>query len=199
LRKRRILSRVSDFDIGISDFGSCFDVRTQDIFRSCQIHELGSNRKRVTLNNLWGHLGLRIHRSQLPALDGIRSAQEFRAILDRERARVNRNGHEFSLVVFDLGSVSPDSAHARRVADGLKRRLRAIDEIGWFDERRIGVVLPYTAPEGALKVADDVTRTISNGNLAPSYTVYTYPSRWMAGDNPDPQRQIAAISLKGES
>ena len=151
------------------------------------------------LTRLGGYLGLRIYRSRLPALDGIRSAHEFRAILDRERARVNRNGHEFSLVVFDLGSVSPDSAHARRVTDELKHRVRAIDEIGWLDEQRIGVALPYTAPEGALKVADDVTRTISNGTLAPSYTVYTYPSRWMAGDNPDPQRRIAAVSLKGES
>ena len=131
----------------------------------------------------------------MPALDGIRSAQEFRAILDRERARVNRNGHEFSLVVFDLGSVNQDSAHARRLADVLSHRVRATDEIGWFDERRIGVALPYTAPEGALKVADDVCQTISTRALAPSYTVYTYPSRWMAaGDNPDPQRRVAGIS-----
>ena len=147
------------------------------------------------LKRVRGYLGLRIRKNQVPALDGIRSAQEFRAILDRERARVNRNGHEFSLVVFDIGSVSQDGAHARHVTDGLKHRVRAIDEIGWLDERRIGVVLPYTAPEGALKLADDVCQTITTGVFFPSYTVYTYPSRWMAaGDNPDPQRPIAAIS-----
>jgi hypothetical protein len=151
------------------------------------------------LTRLWGHFGLRIHRNQLPALDGIRSAQEFRAILERERARVNRNGHEFSLVVFELGSVSQDSAHARHVTDGLKHRVRAIDEIGWLDEHRIGVVLPYTAPEGALKLADDIGQTITTRALSFSYTVYTYPSRWMAGDNPDRQRRIAAISLKEKS
>ena len=135
----------------------------------------------MTLMSLWGYLGLRIHRNQVPALDGICSAEKFRAVLNRERARVNRNGHEFSLVVFDLGSVSWDSAHTRHLAHVLSHRVRATDEVGWFDERRIGVGLPCTGPEGALRVADDVCQTIANGALSPSYTVYTYPSRWMAG------------------
>ena len=39
--------------------------------------------KRVTLKRLGGYLGLPIHRNQVPALDGIRSAEQFRAILDR--------------------------------------------------------------------------------------------------------------------
>ena len=158
-------------------------------------HKKRRSEKRVTLKRLGGYLGLRIHRNQVPALDGIRSAQEFRAILNRERARVNRNGHEFSLVVFDLRNVNHNSAYARHVAHVLSHRVRATDEIGWFDEQRIGVALPYTAPEGALKVADDVCQTISTRTLSPRYTVYTYPSRWMAaGDPPDPQRRIAAIS-----
>lgn len=149
----------------------------------------------VSLRNLWGHLGVLIHRNQVPALDGICSAQEFRAILDRERARSNRNGHEFSLVVFDLGSVNEERARARRLAHVLSHRVRATDEIGWFDERRIGVALPYTALEGALKVADDVCQTISTSTFPPSYTVYSYPSRWMtSSDNPDPQHGGAGIS-----
>ena len=149
----------------------------------------------MSLRNLWGCLGPLMHRNQVPVLDGICSAQEFHAILDRERARVHRNGHEFSLVVFDLGSVSRDSAHARRLAHVLSRRVRATDEIGWFDERRIGVALPYTNPEGALKVADDICQSISTGDLSPIYTVYTYPSRSMVSDdNPDPQRRFGGIS-----
>lgn len=148
----------------------------------------------MTLKRRESYLGLRIHRNQVP-LDGMRSVQEFRAILDRERARANRNGHEFALVVFDLRNVNHNSAYARHLAHVLSHRVRATDEIGWFDEQRLAVALPYTAPEGALKVADDVCRTISTRALSPSYTVYTYPSRWMAaGDNPDPLRRFVGIS-----
>jgi PleD family two-component response regulator len=135
----------------------------------------------MTLKSIRRHFGRLIHRNQVPALDGIYSTQEFRAILDRERTRVNRNGHEFSLVVFDMGSVSRDSARARRLAHVLSHRVRATDEIGWFDERHIGVALPYTAPESALKVAADICQMMASETLSPIYTVYTYPSRWMAG------------------
>lgn len=149
----------------------------------------------VSLKKLLGHLGLLIHRNHVRALDGIRSAEEFRAILDRERARSNRTGHQFSLVVFDVEDVNGDSARVRRLAHVLSHRVRGTDEIGWFDERRIGVVLPYTAPDVAWKVPDDVCQMIARGALSPSYTVYTYPSRCMAsGDTPDPQRRFAGIS-----
>jgi PleD family two-component response regulator len=149
----------------------------------------------VSLTKVLGHLGLLIHRNHVRALDGIRSAEEFRAILDRERARSNRSGQSFSLVIFDLEDVNGDSGCVRRLAYVLSHRVRATDEIGWFDERRIGVVLPYTAPDVAWKVPDDVCQMIAAGALSPSYTVYTYPSRWMAsGDTLEPQRRFAGIS-----
>jgi PleD family two-component response regulator len=158
-------------------------------------HKHRRSQKRTMLKRLLVHLSPPVHRNQVPARDGIRSAEEFRAILDRERARVNRNGHEFSLVVFDLRNVNHNSAYARHVAHVLSHRVRATDEIGWFDEQRIGVALPYAGPEGALKVAGDVCQTISTRALSPEYTVYTYPSRWMAGgDTPDPQRRFAGVS-----
>ena len=155
------------------------------------------NRKqpRATLQKLESYLGFRSHRNQAPARDGLRSAEEFRGILNRERARVNRNGHEFSLVVFDLGNVNHNSAYTRHLVHVLSHRVRATDETGWLDERRIGVALPYTAPEGALKMAHDVCQKISTRALSPKYMVYTYPSRWMAADDiPDPLRRLDAIS-----
>ena len=157
-------------------------------------HTKRKSEKRTTLKKLLVHLGLGIHKSRVSARDGIRSAKEFRAILDRERARVNRNGHEFTLVVFDLGNINHNSAYTRHLMHVLSRRVRATDETGWLDERRIGVALPYTASEGALKMAHDVCQIISTRALSPRYTVYTYPSRSMAAsDIPDPLRRLDAI------
>ena len=136
------------------------------------------------------------YKNQVPPLDGIRSAHEFRAILNRERARVNRNGHEFSLVVFDLDRVQPNSAYARWLTHVLSHRVRAIDEIGWFDDRCVGVVLPYTGPEGASKLVDDVRQRISARAFSPRYTVYTYPSRWMAPADSSVTQRRSALSLK---
>jgi len=155
------------------------------------------NRKqpRATLQKLESYLGFRSHRNQAPARDGLRSAEEFRGILNRERARVNRNGHEFSLVVFDLGNVNHNSAYTRHLVHVLSQRVRATDEIGWFDKGRIGVALPYTAPKGALKVGEDVCQAISTRAMCPRYTVYTYPSQSMvAGISTDPPSRFADIS-----
>jgi lipopolysaccharide/colanic/teichoic acid biosynthesis glycosyltransferase len=147
----------------------------------------------VSLKKLLGHLGPLIHRNELRARISIRSAEEFRAILSRERARANRNGHEFSLVAFDLVDANRNSVRARRLVHVLSHRVRATDKIGWFGERCIGVVLPYTASDVARKVLHDVCQIIGTGAL--SCSVYTYPSRSAAtGDTPDPQRQFAGAS-----
>jgi GGDEF domain-containing protein len=148
----------------------------------------------MSLKELFNCIRLRNHRRVAPVVYGIYSAKEFRAILERERARANRNGHKFSLLVFDLAGSEEDIARAQRLVNELKRRVRAIDEIGWFEERRMGIVLPYTAPDGAWKLAADICQMISTKALPPKYTVYTFPLRWMdAGDKPNPHR-FAGIS-----
>jgi hypothetical protein len=160
-------------------------------------HKKRSHRKKRPgrLRALWGTFGPHPHKNGMPALFGIHSTQEFSAILVRERARANRNGHEFSLVVFDPGRAQPNSAYTRWLAQVLMQRVRATDEIGWFDDCHIGLVLPYTGPESALKVADDVRQIISAVAVSPRYTVYSYPSRWLAGDDRhESQRLTAGIS-----
>ena len=158
-------------------------------------HANRKSEKRTTLKKVLVHLGLGIQKDQVSARDGIRSPKEFRAILNRERARVNRNGHEFSLVVFDLGNVNHNSAYTRHLMHVLSHRVRATDETGWLDERRIGVALPYTAPEGALKMAHDVCQIISTRALSPRYTVYTYPSRSMAAGTSQTRCAGLTVSL----
>src|SRR5579872_7400680 len=81
-------------------------------------------------------------------IKNLHSRRNIDAILHRECARSERNGQEFCLVVVGIADNS-SPRQLGRLARLLCRRARATDEIGWFDSRRICVVLPDTSEEGA--------------------------------------------------
>ena len=148
----------------------------------------------MSLVRFWNRLNPFIRSRQARALHGLRSAHELQTILEQERNRADRTGREFSVVVFDVGNSDQDRAAVRHLVQVLDQRLRSTDEVGWFDEGRIGVVLPDTPAEGAWMLADDVCETIAANGPRPACTVYTYPSWWLPGGNKYPrQRQFADI------
>ena len=112
-------------------------------------------------------------------MDNIQSREEFHKLLRRERARSDRNEHEFSLLVFEPA----DPPVIEELVRVLARRKRQIDEMGWFDERRMSVLLPYTAPDGANTLAQHVSRMLTVPR--PTCTIYTYPGHWLPGEPAD--------------
>jgi lipopolysaccharide/colanic/teichoic acid biosynthesis glycosyltransferase len=82
-----------------------------------------------------------------PGIRGVLQAEEFLRLLERERARADRNSHPFSLVIFDPSQVAGVSV--RRLAEILRDRRRLTDDVGWMGDGRIGVILPDTPAEGA--------------------------------------------------
>ncbi len=108
---------------------------------------------------------------------GIHSAERFQTILERERARSDRNQHQFSLVDFEVGDSETDSNQVRNLAHVLTNRIRSVDEAGWLGKQHIGVLLPYTSVTGAQKLAEDVCQKISIRSLPPKYNIHIYPSR----------------------
>jgi len=98
------------------------------------------------------------------------------AIIFRESARCERTAHEFSLVVFD---VPPDVRSSKVLGRILRQRVRATDEIGWFDHRRLCAVLPDTGAEGARHFVAGVCRRAHSSGLEPLCTIYAYPSAWL--------------------
>ena len=104
----------------------------------------------------------------------IHSINEFSFIVGRERARSDRTGQYFSLAVFELNEKNKGQTSPFLLAEVLNQRKRSTDEIGWFDTRRIGVILPDTPVEGARKVADDICQRIATKVVPPSFKVYTY-------------------------
>ena len=121
----------------------------------------------------------------------LHSPEKLRKILDRERSRSDRTGQELSLVLFEVGH--PNAVVARPLADLLTRRIRSTDEVGWYDGYSIGVVLPSTAGEGALKFTDDICTKMAPVTQKLQFTVYTYPTRWL----PDGKRSPGHPELPG--
>jgi lipopolysaccharide/colanic/teichoic acid biosynthesis glycosyltransferase len=95
------------------------------------------------------------------------------AILHRECARCERNGREFCLVVIGTADNAPPR-HLARLAGFLCRRARATDEVGWFDTRRLCIVLPDTTEEGAVAFVSDFTETANFRGLSPICNVLKY-------------------------
>ena len=62
-----------------------------------------------------------------------------------------------------------------RVANYLRSRLRATDELGWLDDEALCVVLSATLPTGAWKIAEAI-RSDWSAEEMPEFTVYYYPS-----------------------
>ena len=112
------------------------------------------------------------------ALRGLLSAEQVGAILERERARSDRTGEVFSLVVLEVGKDASGQDTLGQLATILQRRLRLTDDAGLLDSRRIGVVLPITPAAGAWTVVDDVCLCVRAGLPLPQCTVYCYPTDW---------------------
>ena len=122
--------------------------------------------------------------SDRPRTD-IPSQETLLRILERERARTDRTGIPFSLIVVEpTDDGRADAAHLKPLADILSRRIRATDVVGMFSEESLGVVLPSTPAEGASKFINNVRPRITNGGRAPLCLVYTYPSSWGPSKQP---------------
>jgi hypothetical protein len=99
---------------------------------------------------------------------------EFRAILEQERARADRNDHQFSLIIFDIIQPTGKKFGTRRMIQKISGRIRSIDKIGWYDNQRIGIILPYTSREGATKLAETICDLFGTSTPNPECVVYTY-------------------------
>ena len=103
------------------------------------------------------------------------SKEEFKPIIEKERARADRDDHEFSLVIFDMGSSHLKNNTIGHLIRKIKERVRCIDETGWYDDQQIGMILPYTSNKGATKLAENICESLDDSIPQPVCKVYTYP------------------------
>ena len=107
----------------------------------------------------------------------------FRKIIDRERARANRTGEIFSLVVYILKGRREKHETLRLLADTLSSSIRSIDAAGWLDSQHIGVLLPETDSLGAERFAKKINYETHSLQLLSNYEIFTYPSETLT--NPE--------------
>ena len=108
-------------------------------------------------------------------LKGINSRKEFYKIIEHERERANRNNHQVSLVVFNLESFPDNGKESKQLIKNILKEKRKIDELGWYQKHRVGVILPYTPSHGARKFSVRLSRTL-NFIMPDSFCyLFTYP------------------------
>src|SRR3954470_469777 len=115
----------------------------------------------------------------LPRLQPILGNIEFRRALVLERARTDRSEQEFSLLLLEGGALSSLGV-SEQVIHELSGRIRTTDDIGWFDHRRLAVLLPCTTSPGAFTVAKNIQHIARRFSLR--LIAYTYPGQWLPED-----------------
>jgi hypothetical protein len=106
----------------------------------------------------------------------IYSRREFRESIDRECERIVRYHSRFSLAIFEVGSRYENSTSIHRFVRTIHQRFRNTDEIGWYRQSQIGVMMPLTPLEGAWQLAGQISNSCSSFTAPPPFTIYSYPS-----------------------
>jgi lipopolysaccharide/colanic/teichoic acid biosynthesis glycosyltransferase len=114
-------------------------------------------------------------RRNAPSHDILLSNRDFRFAADCERMRVDRNGSVLSLLLIRLPRHKSSAADVAFLARVIEGRLRVTDTPGLLDDGHVAILLPDTRPEGAWKVATDVSEVYPPGPERPECDVLVYP------------------------
>jgi hypothetical protein len=114
----------------------------------------------------------------------------------RESARVDRkSGGTLTLVLFRVPATSRCKHAAIRLAKTILKRIRVTDDVGWFDEEHLGLLLPETTTTGAWRLATSICDTVAKRGERPLCTLYTYGDDQQAPTvlrSTDPARKLAS-------
>jgi len=124
---------------------------------------------------------------------GIHSEDSFRTLILRERARVDRNQHCFSLVSFDVDGDPFEDRRVKALVDVLLQHVRFTDEVGWVTNEQIGVLLPETGPGGAGIFSDRVRYVMLESGESPRPRIHTYPQESSGGPDADEQMWLEGM------
>jgi lipopolysaccharide/colanic/teichoic acid biosynthesis glycosyltransferase len=117
------------------------------------------------------------------SLQSLLTSEQMNIAIQRESARADRNGGEFALVLFRAKSADRQALSSMRLARTVLKRVRATDDLGWFDDQHIAALLPDTSAAGAWRFADQVCMMLSRKAPRPLCSVYCYPTKWFSGDD----------------
>ncbi len=132
----------------------------------------------------------------------IKDKNSFLSMIERERARAERRGHSFSIIIFDLQNSRGHARGRDALARMIRSSVRVYDAIGCFASDRISVLMPYAEYEQAQNIAEKIRTTALPEREALPYLVLTYPNQWFSASDsdstPDMERWAAANQLLRE-
>lgn len=108
----------------------------------------------------------------------IRGCEEFHFLLLREKVRADRAQRPMSLVLLEIAPERWDAVSPTAVSRQLHERVRLTDEVGWFDGKTIGIILPDTPAEGARVLAESLATTLGDSARGLRWRIHTYPDDW---------------------
>jgi lipopolysaccharide/colanic/teichoic acid biosynthesis glycosyltransferase len=126
------------------------------------------------------------------------TSEQMNIAIQRESARADRNGGEFALVLFRVRNRDRASLSTMRLSRTVLTRIRATDDVGWYDEDHLGVLLPDTAATGAWRFADAVSGLASQRSHRPLCSVYSYPTKWFTDDQAPPSQSLRQDNNNGD-
>jgi hypothetical protein len=108
----------------------------------------------------------------------ILSLDQFQKKIKIERFRSGRNNESFSLILISSTKfenfIFPQSDKLNNIA----MKLRNIDHMGWFDDRHLGILLPYTRKEGADRLLKRLWTNLEGFHKETlKCQIFTYPDR----------------------
>lgn len=103
--------------------------------------------------------------------------EDFHVLVHREKQFSRRLDSNASLIIFDTGATGTPVTVAGLLVETIRTSTRTTDVVGWYENRRIGLLLPDTSMEGAQRVLDaimDRLRTRTSSPALPHTVIHTY-------------------------
>jgi PleD family two-component response regulator len=92
----------------------------------------------------------------------LKGKEAFQRAVAKERYRSDRSNQKYSLLILSLAIKSEEDERITQAIATIRERIRAIDEIGWYEANQLGIILPFTTMEGANRLADEICDIITS-------------------------------------
>lgn len=105
----------------------------------------------------------------------IHEREKFHELIELERNRVHRDERQFSLVLISVNRSKNENADLIKLVQKASKRVRRIDQIGWFDNNHLGVLLPNTTLGGAQIIAQEICNSQNGSKSTIPFETLSYP------------------------
>ena len=121
--------------------------------------------------------------------------EAFQRAVEKERYRSDRSNQTYSLLILSLAIKSEADERIHQAIAMIRERIRTIDEIGWYEENQLGIILPFTSMEGADRLADEICGIVT-AHLEPAECIACELFSYDSETAPASERPVWKKSLK---